>query len=268
MTRRAVAALFIGLLAAMAGLEFHRVFGWSPIALRVILAAALPAAIALTIRRGIARGGLDSTALDIRRPGGDTEPELAIPKDTMAGVFAVDQFVENLPSLAASRREIQSSRVVSDTSVWRLFGETDAPSYENSYYLDGYMNVTSTFDVLEPSPRTRVLVITGDPIGVKLAGPAIRAWGIAEALSATNDVTLMSFTSVEDVSAPFDVVLVKVGQEREFNRLERWADVIIFQGHAMELFGALLKTEKIIVADISMSLDNVLAVAGAARGAA
>jgi glycosyltransferase involved in cell wall biosynthesis len=173
-----------------------------------------------------------------------------VAKETVAGVYAIDQFVENLPSLAASRRDIQNSRVVSDNRIWRLFGETDAASYQNDYYLDGYMNIASSFDVLEPAKRTRVLVITGDPIGVKLAGPAIRAWNIANALSADNDVTLMSLTLVEDVTAPFDLVQVSAGQDREFDKYEQWADVIVFQGHAMEFFESLRTTTKIVVADI------------------
>ena len=98
--------------------------------------------------------------------------------------------------------------------------------------------------------RRRVLVISGDPIGVKLAGPAIRAWSIAEALSARHEVTLMSLTLVEDIPAPFALVQVSDGQDAEFAVWEKWADIIIFQGHAMEFFEALQTTTKIVVADI------------------
>ncbi|MBC7760638.1 MAG: glycosyltransferase family 4 protein [Candidatus Saccharibacteria bacterium] len=98
--------------------------------------------------------------------------------------------------------------------------------------------------------RRRVLVISGDPIGVKLAGPAIRAWSIAEALTAKHEVTLMSLTLVEDIPAPFALVSVREGDDHAFSAWERWADVIIFQGHAMEFFEALQTTKKIVVADI------------------
>jgi glycosyltransferase involved in cell wall biosynthesis len=101
-----------------------------------------------------------------------------------------------------------------------------------------------------PAQRRTVLVITGDPIGVKLAGPAIRAWSIAEALSAAHDVVLMSLSRVEDIPAPFRLVQVDAGHDRGFAEWERWADVIIFQGHAMESFDGLAATKKIVVADI------------------
>jgi GT2 family glycosyltransferase/glycosyltransferase involved in cell wall biosynthesis len=212
------------------------------------LAQALPAALALSVRRGIAKGDLDSTAFDIRKPGGDSEQSIEISKQTAAGIFAVDQFVQNLPALRDSRRVVQSTRVVSDSSLWRLFGETDAPSFDSEYYLDGYLNVASTFDVLEPPRRTRVLIVTGDPIGAKLAGPAIRAWSMAEALAVDNDVTLASLAAIEAISAPFE--LTKVASDHEFAPLEAWADVIIFQGHAMAAFSSLKNSLKIIVADI------------------
>ena len=214
------------------------------------LSQALPAAMALSARRAVAKGKLDSSALDITRQGGDDQLTMEVPKESVASLFAMDQFVAQLPSLKLSREDIQSSRVVSDNRLWRLFGDTDAPSHQDPYYLDGYMSIANAFDVLDPPMRTHVLVITGDPIGIKLAGPAIRAWSMAEALAVDHEVTLMSLTHVEEVAAPFDIVQVHPGHDREFSPWEKWADIIIFQGHAMESFESLRKSQKIIVADI------------------
>ncbi|HEX2298992.1 MAG TPA: glycosyltransferase family 2 protein, partial [Pseudonocardiaceae bacterium] len=103
------------------------------------LATVLPAALALTVRRATARGDLDTAELEMTRrsfnmnganmngagtngPGTngagaeDTGP-LAVPRVTMAGVYAIDRFVELLPSLAASRRAEQAARVRSDTDL-------------------------------------------------------------------------------------------------------------------------------------------------------
>jgi glycosyltransferase involved in cell wall biosynthesis len=98
--------------------------------------------------------------------------------------------------------------------------------------------------------KQRVLVITGDPIGKKIAGPAIRAWNMAEQLSVSHDVTLLSFTSAEDIEAPFKVVCVPAHDQETFSGYENSADVIIFQGHAMLVFEALQTTRKIVVVDI------------------
>jgi glycosyltransferase involved in cell wall biosynthesis len=103
---------------------------------------------------------------------------------------------------------------------------------------------------MTPPQRRRVLVITGDPIGLKLAGPAIRAWNISEALSADNEVTLLSLTSVEELAAPFALEHLPEGNHRGFARWEAWADVIVFQGHAMDAFPAIESSSKVVVIDI------------------
>ncbi|MFP3394348.1 hypothetical protein SB782_36855, partial [Brevibacillus sp. SIMBA_076] len=43
------------------------------------LATALPATLALTVRRGVAKGGLDSTEFDLRK-GGSNDPTMEIDK--------------------------------------------------------------------------------------------------------------------------------------------------------------------------------------------
>lgn len=97
---------------------------------------------------------------------------------------------------------------------------------------------------------TRVLVITGDAIGARMAGPAIRSWNMAEILSRENEVVLMTTSVLERVDAPFELHHVKPGEDAAFAKLEFWADVIVFQGHAMAQFEALRTTQKVVVADI------------------
>lgn len=97
---------------------------------------------------------------------------------------------------------------------------------------------------------TRVLVITGDPIGARMAGPAIRSWNIATALARENEVTLVTTTELEQLAAPFTLARVRPGEDAAFGELEAWADVILFQGHAMNQFGVLRTTSKMVVVDI------------------
>ncbi|MEO6116562.1 MAG: glycosyltransferase [Pseudolysinimonas sp.] len=97
---------------------------------------------------------------------------------------------------------------------------------------------------------TRVLVVTNDPIGARMAGPAIRSWNIAMTLSADNDVRLITTSNLDAQSAPFEQFLVPPGRDRAFRKLERWAQVIVFQGHAMAMFRSLRRSRKLLVADI------------------
>ncbi|MBC7592037.1 MAG: glycosyltransferase [Salinibacterium sp.] len=210
----------------------------------------LPAAMALSIRRAVSRGNLDSASFDLRRPGGDSENTVNVAKSSIAAMYAIDQFTENLPELRTARERVQNSRVVPEGRIWRLFGHADAPVYQEDSYLRGYENLVTTFNVTEPASTTNVLIITGDPIGAKMAGPAIRAWNMATALSATSSVTLVTLSGAERVDAPFDVVHIRAGDNKAFAPMEQWADVIIFQGHAMAVFEALRTTSKIVVVDI------------------
>ncbi len=97
---------------------------------------------------------------------------------------------------------------------------------------------------------TRVLVITGDPVGVRMAGPAIRAWNMARVLSRENDVVLMTTTRLEPIEAPFRRELVQPGDNTAFAALHDWAEVVVFQGHALDQFEVLRTSEKVLVADI------------------
>lgn len=211
---------------------------------------ALAGAIALAVRRGVTKGGSDSTSFDLRVPGADAEDDVAVSKQVLAPVYAIDQFVEQLPGLRQARDAIQASRKVSDSRIWRLFGSADEPVYQAPDYLRGYENIVGALDVTEPPQGTRVVIVTGDPIGRKLAGPAIRAWNMAEQLSRRNEVTLVTLTGAEPIEAPFDIVHVRPGDDRAFSRVESWADVIVFQGHAMAVFDSLKSSDKILVVDI------------------
>jgi len=214
------------------------------------LARVLPGAILLAVRRAVARGKLDSTQLDLRTAGKDDDRELAVDKSTMAGVFAIDQFVEQLPMMDAERARVQATRTRSDREVRSLFGQVDEPAFPIAPYLEGYDKIVAALGMGETSARRRVLVITGDPVGSKMAGPAIRAWNIARLLSREHDVRLLSMTRAVSTGDEFEVGVLSPTRPKAAVRHERWADVIIVQGHALELFPALEATKKFLVVDI------------------
>lgn len=95
--------------------------------------------------------------------------------------------------------------------------------------------------------RTRVLVITGDVLGKKMAGPAIRAWEMAKALNEVCEVRLVSTQASTLTHSDFPV---SYAQERELRRQVDWCDVLVFQGFALSTYPWIRGTEKIIVADI------------------
>ncbi|MCT2586225.1 glycosyltransferase [Actinophytocola gossypii] len=214
------------------------------------LAKALPAALALAVRRATARGDLDPTQLDLRLPDSG-ESTMEVPRTTMAGVFAIDQFVELLGSLAASREVEQAARVRSDADLLPLMRKAMEPAYPLPRYLAAHDLLVEVFGLEEVfGARRRVLVITGDAISDQMAGPAIRAWNMADVLAEEHEVRLVTVNPrCVPPEAPFAVHQAK---QRELGPHVDWADVVVLQGHALELVPDLKKTDsrKIVVCDM------------------
>jgi len=214
------------------------------------LAQVFPGALLLATRRSVARGALDSGSLDLRVPGNDAERDMPVDKSTMAGIFAIDQFVEHLPEMTQARARIQEGRTVSDRQLKSKFGKTDEPAFPIESYLRGYEKIADTLGLLEIKERRRVLVITGDPVGVRMAGPAIRAWNIARILAKENDVRLVSTTAAISLDDSFETHVVPTRKPKQMEQHEQWADVIVMQGHALQYFPSLETTEKVLVVDV------------------
>ncbi|MGA1785114.1 MAG: glycosyltransferase family 4 protein, partial [Pontimonas sp.] len=207
----------------------------------------LPAAMLMSTRRAVSRTGVDTESFDIRR----SDETVGADPLNLVPLMAFDQFLEKLPALKHKRAQVQSSRVVSDVQMWKLFGEPEAPMSTEPNYLRGYDSLQAVFDMVSDPVATTVLVITGDPLGDKLSGPGIRAWHMAKALSASHEVTLMTLTELGKVDhTGFDVTKVSPGDEKAFAKWEAWADVIIFQGHALDLFDTLRRSTKRLVVDV------------------
>ncbi|WP_307793726.1 glycosyltransferase [Actinotalea soli] len=213
------------------------------------LAKALPAAMALAVRRSLARTGTDATALDLQRsPGGDDVGTIEVQKMALTGPYAIDYFVEQLPTLLESRRELQEKRRRSDRELFPLFRHAIEPAYAIESYLDAHAVLVEAFGIAEHFvSRHRVLVVTGEPLLDRMAGPAIRAWEIATALSSEHDVRLLSTAGAQTSHADFEVVTA-VGHALRAHT--DWADVIIFQGFLLEGAPWLKDSAKIVVADI------------------
>ncbi|HEX7662013.1 MAG TPA: glycosyltransferase [Pseudonocardiaceae bacterium] len=221
------------------------------------LARVLPAALALAIRRATARGDVDPTLLEMTRADEDRDtdrparPTVAVPRATMAGVLAIDQFMALLPALREARAVEQAARVRTDADLLPLLRKAIEPAYPLPRYLAAHDVLVDVFgiDELFGRPR-RVLVITGDAVGERMAGPAIRAWQMAELLSVEHDVRLVSVNPHGGSrKAPFAVLTAR---PRDLAEHVAWADIVVLQGHAMELVPELRRagSTKLVVCDM------------------
>jgi len=214
------------------------------------LAALLPGALALAVRRGLALGGADPHALDLERglPGGAAD-DLTLPKTALTGAYAVAAFAEALPALARTRRELQAARVRSDGDLLPLFGHPLRPNVVHPEFQPAYDAVTETMAVAERfSPRRRVVVATADALGPAMAGPAIRAWHIAAALAAEHEVQLVTTSPGCDLAD--DRFRIRSVDNSRLVALGRWADVLVVQGDLLTKHPGLRHPSTVVVVDV------------------
>lgn len=206
------------------------------------LARTLPAALGLVVTR---TGGLSSARLNIDEGRRSEQSKMAL-----AGVYAIDFVTENLPDILRTRSELQNQRVRPDRELIELFRYPLEQAFPGQRYSEAYKATTELYGL--PGwfvGAAHVLVVTGEPLAARLAGPAIRAWEMAKALARSHPVRLVSTANVADdvPSTSFEIVNC-VGPELKEHT--DWADVIVFQGFLLEGAPWLLDSDKIIVADI------------------
>ncbi|GAB3126775.1 glycosyltransferase [Glaciibacter psychrotolerans] len=100
---------------------------------------------------------------------------------------------------------------------------------------------------IDSAHKYSILIVTPDTVGERMAGPAIRAWEIARALSSTAHVRLASTVGATITHPDFEVYHAGKDALRPH---ALWADVIITQGHILRSHPWLKDLDTIIVADI------------------
>jgi glycosyltransferase involved in cell wall biosynthesis len=93
----------------------------------------------------------------------------------------------------------------------------------------------------------RILVATADVLGPRMAGPAIRAWHIADALAADHDVRLVT-TGTCDLSD--DRFAIEGVDEIGLTAAVEWCEIIVLQGWILAGRPHITTSDRIIVCDI------------------
>jgi hypothetical protein len=110
------------------------------------------------------------------------------------------------------------------------------------------MTIAGDDDTRRGEDPWRVLIVTDDVLTTAMAGPAIRAWHIAEALATDHRVRLVTTTPLcERRSDRFEV---ESADQARFAALEQWCDVVILQGHVLNHVPVLRSTGKIMLVDL------------------
>jgi GT2 family glycosyltransferase len=160
----------------------------------------LPFSLFMGVKRSLDQAGLDRERYELGYPmqgdaqSGAIEPEPRMTRVATSFLVAIDQIADDMPRLLEKRRRIQAARVRSDEEIFKRFPmRTDNwifPWRRYHVVQDQLTKELNVPDVLQPRHGSRLLIITHETIGHRMAGPGIRAWEMACALAERFDVTL------------------------------------------------------------------------------
>ena len=160
----------------------------------------LPLSLFLGVKRSLDQAGLDRGQYQLGYPAtgdaqaGSTESEPRMTRVATAYLVAIEHVAEEMPRLLAKRRQIQAARVRSDAEIFARFPmQPDNMLFPWRQYHVVQDQLAKQLEVPEellPRHGSRLLIITHETIGPRMAGPGIRAWEMACALSDRFDVTL------------------------------------------------------------------------------
>jgi len=160
----------------------------------------LPLSLFLGVKRSLDQAKLDRVEYTFGYPrtgdanSGMREPEPRLTRVATSYLVAMDQIAEEMPHLMAKRQQVQATRVRSDEEIFGRFPMRPDnllfPWRQYHVVQDQLATALNVPDALRPHHGSRLLIVTHEAIGPKMAGPGIRAWEMACALSERFEVTL------------------------------------------------------------------------------
>ena len=212
-----------------------------------LLARTLPGTLVLALLRGLAEEG---TELPDYRIKADTTPIDDVRISALGGAHlaALRDWGLDLDTLGAKRYAIQSRRRRRDDELLPLFEEPLLPNVPDADFMHVFEAVLQAWNLrAHLQPRRHVLILTGDRLGERMAGPAIRCWEMSKLLSRDHRVTLGTTQPPELSSGDFAVVHVDA---MKVDALLTEVDLVIFQGFIMYFFPQIADSGLPLLVDI------------------
>lgn len=173
---------------------------------------------------------------------------LRCPVESLA---AVGEAVRAFPEVVADRQRLSANRAVPDRDVLPRFGRAFECLSSRSSYTRVHEALVAHLDLARVfRQRTRVLVVTHEPLRANMSGPGVRALELGRALAGRCRVT---------VATPFPP---EIGDDRcrlaqyaftapaSMRALAEDADVVVVQGFTLSRFSFLARLPAPIVVDL------------------
>ena len=211
------------------------------------LGKALPGSLVLALLRGLADDATTVPDYRIHGEAVDLDP-ITVSHQTGAHLAALRDWALHLDVLAEQRRAVQATRVVDDHVLFRLFEQALLPNEPHRDYLEAFANVVRAWGLREHFERpSTIMILTGDQVGRKMAGPAIRSWEMARLLSREHRVLLGAKLVTDPPPAPFEVF---TSTPEAVVELLAEADVVVVQGFGLYHHPEIAESDVKLVVDI------------------
>jgi GT2 family glycosyltransferase/glycosyltransferase involved in cell wall biosynthesis len=171
-----------------------------------------------------------------------------IPLESLA---AVGEAIRGLPAMAEARARVQAGRRVPDAEVLPRFGRAFESLSSRTSYRQAHDTLVEIAQLQHTfRQRTRVLVITHEPLRANLSGPGVRALELGRALAASCRVTVASPFPIERRDDRCRLAQYSFTAPQSMRALAEDADVLVVQGFTLARFPSLTSLPAQIVVDL------------------
>ena len=179
---------------------------------------------------------------------------VSVPRAAFAPLLAVDQVIENLPRLLEKRRQVQAGRRQSDGEFLTRFAEgLLLPDHTEPAFVAAQSALLREWpvpDFFRHRACSHLLIVCHDTIGRRMAGPAIRYWELAGALSEHVNVTLAAPGRPERESDRFRICGYERMDQGSIEPLLAEADVILTFAYTLNELPILETIGKPLIVDL------------------
>lgn len=180
------------------------------------------------------RSGIRREDFDLRLTNAELPQGQLISNLSAARICAAQDFIKNIDRVSAKRRQIQQNRKTDDSEIIPFITDPFiCQGRESEDYNKYKYQLIKTFGIDKAFGRElkrKVLLVCGDKLGAKMAGPAIRYYEFAKVLSKTCEVFVASYGESDLVSDNFTIFSYTYDDTRNLIHYAKEADIIVYQG--------------------------------------
>lgn len=220
--------------------------------------------------------GIDGYSFSLENPDEINDKKISVSTKCAAKMASLNDFLLNINKMAGKRHKIQAKRKMPDETIKKFFDEPYAVFPDDKAELvNTEYDIVKNFGVektIGKELKLRILLISNDNVGVKMAGPGIRYWEMAKSLSNTGrfDVYLACPNKCDISYKGITTISYTISEFSGLADIIRKINIVVVQGFVLDTMRALrpLIETKYIIVDIydPFMIENIEVFKEKARG--